>query len=413
MESLALVQLLIETIHDDDVTTLRTICEKLPLGKMSVSNSDKLLNQLLDIAGLYNRIEAAFVLYDVWQVTNLEEARYSLLAYMLGRNTFTDRAIGIVLKAKNDTSFKNLFDEITSRDDSPETHMALIRLFKLVESPPYLELLELRKQIEKIELDQDLPLPRMKTFINNQIEQKGPFVGAPQYMIPSDQTDEELEDVEVELSTTVESLSLEEKVDLLAAGLETEGISLEGIEQHRDNIKKEIELMSLEDQTVLLDPILRDVNLTELTNNIELFRRFGPNHPVYGTPLDDSDSAEPCQRFGGCRMFLCVCSETVRDEGELGRTLDVIYEPEDVDWFRGFCDFCHRKIAKECYAVRRALDSGGWLGCYCSWKCVRDDTPNNELAIHALINHFEDKVNDLKIYDRTYPNITGIEEEEE
>lgn len=413
MESVALVKILVDTITDDNIEVLRTICEKLPLGRMTVDASNSLLAQLLDVAALNDRVECADVLYDVWQVTNLEEERYSLIAYMLGRSIFTDRAITIAMRARGDITFKSLFDEIISRDDSPETLLSLSRLFKLVEVPSYLELVDLKKKIESIEKEEDLPLPRMKMFLNEQIEEKAPFAEIPGYLIESGQTDEELENISIELPITVESLPIDEKVDLLTSGLGIQGISVEEVEKHRAALRKELESMTPEDQAVLLNPVLEDLNLTEMTDNVELFRRFGPNHPVYGTILDDTEFSDPCQRFGGCRMFLCVCSETVRDEDELGRTLDVIYEPDEVDWFKGVCDFCHRRIAKECYAVRRALDSGGWLGCYCSWKCTRNDTPNDELAIQALINHFEDKVNELKIYDRTYEEIEETEEEEE
>lgn len=411
MDALALVQALINRITQGDVEGLRSICDKLTLNQVSVESSDGLLALLLDIAAYENQVECAKVLYQTWQQTNLEEERFSLVAYMMARPLFSDRAILIAMQANDDAMFSSLFDEITSRDDSPETLAALTRLLKLLGIPEYEDLVKLRQIIIEMELKEDLPFPRMKGFINSFIEESAPFAEKPKYMIPGEYNADELESIVADIRTKPSDISLKEKVNLLTAGLKLQGVSLDQIEESKLKLQEQLESMSDGDQKTLLAPVLEDLNFKSMTENPELFKIFGPNHPVYGMDLDDSDKADPCQRFGGCRMFLCVCSETLHDEEELGKNLDIISDPEETEWFHGVCDFCHKKIEKKCYAVRRPGTSGSFIGEFCKWQCVRDDTPENDIMTHSLIDLMEDQVNKTGIYDRIYPS--PIEEPEE
>ncbi len=419
MDGLELLNAMIDTIINDSTERLKEICDKLPLNLISVESSDRLLAQLLDMTAHWNRVESASILYEAWQQTNFEEERFSLVAYMMGRPLFSDRAILIAMKTKDDFTFSSLFDEIISRDDSPETLAALRRLFKLLGTPPYDALLDLRQKIIELELKEDLPLPRMRGFINSYIEDSSPFAQRPKYIISQDplKTAGALESITMDINITPEDLSLTEKVNLLTAGLALQGISLDEIEDSKAKLRTELEFMSKEDQQVLLSPVLEDLSFNDVTENQELYKIFGPNHPVYGMDLDDSDKADPCQRFGGCRMFLCVCSETPHDEDELGRNEDILEDPDETEWFRtnekgeGVCDFCHQKIEKKCYAVRRPCESGSWISCFCRWKCVHDDTPEDDLVTHSLIDLMEDKMNKIGIYDRSYPVPKEKEEE--
>ena len=60
--------------------------------------------------------------------------------------------------------------------------------------------------------------------------------------------------------------------------------------------------------------------------------------------------------------------------------------------------------------VRMPVEGGGWLGCYCSWKCVRDDIPEQDEGIvelldtsgirNFLVDYFENKIREIGVYDR-------------
>jgi len=72
--------------------------------------------------------------------------------------------------------------------------------------------------------------------------------------------------------------------------------------------------------------------------------------------------APTTRQLKGCRMLTCICILEDEDDSE--------WEAERMQWFKGKCEECKIKIAKACYAMRLPLDKGGWIGCYCTSKCV-------------------------------------------
>jgi hypothetical protein len=96
----------------------------------------------------------------------------------------------------------------------------------------------------------------------------------------------------------------------------------------------------------------------------DMFRRYGPENAILGF----SCLGCPQGKEGPCRMFYCVCREFDDEE------IDNEFLDEEIDssaWFSGECDVCEAKIQKLQYAVRFPVDGGGWLGCYCSFGCLR------------------------------------------
>lgn len=58
-----------------------------------------------------------------------------------------------------------------------------------------------------------------------------------------------------------------------------------------------------------------------------------------------------CNRYGGCRMYTCLCRETKST------------------WFRRRCETCDGEIATKYDAYRVPCLDGGWKGCYCHPDC--------------------------------------------
>jgi hypothetical protein len=134
--------------------------------------------------------------------------------------------------------------------------------------------------------------------------------------------------------------------------------------------------------------------LRELENDRIVFNFLGPANPIFG-PLDPDST---CCRYGGCRMFTCIDLE---NEDEFG-VIDYDNPEESIEWFTGSCEYCHRKIAKPIYAVRRPFPFGGWKGCFCSFKCLRAVVPLQDVITHFIINLVENEMNEFKIQDRNF-----------
>lgn len=90
-------------------------------------------------------------------------------------------------------------------------------------------------------------------------------------------------------------------------------------------------------------------------------RQYGPANAI---PNQNCCGAP--QQQGPCRMLYCTCRRWEEDTEEV---------LESTDWFEGSCQHCQRSIRKYRHAFRFPLAQGGWLGCYCSPECARQNPP--------------------------------------
>lgn len=122
---------------------------------------------------------------------------------------------------------------------------------------------------------------------------------------------------------------------------------------------------------------------------------FGPSNP-FPTYMHD-----PIQE----RMFLCnvyIPDVDVEDEP--------VEQMSQYDWFTGSCDECGQRIRSYHHCLRLPMLTGGWMGCFCSWKCIQDredsfETNGDEedplkVTIQDLIVKIKDEIEKKRIYDR-------------
>lgn len=111
-----------------------------------------------------------------------------------------------------------------------------------------------------------------------------------------------------------------------------------------------------------------DMYLSTKSNNRKFKNEFLPER--YFGPInaikDSICSSTPKNRK--CSMYYCMCRELSEEEA-----FDLTRE-ELIDlstsWFKGYCDYCEKKIEKMRYAVRYPMENGGFIGCYCSFNCI-------------------------------------------
>jgi hypothetical protein len=100
---------------------------------------------------------------------------------------------------------------------------------------------------------------------------------------------------------------------------------------------------------------------------------------IYGLTNSIIDHECPTSLPGGCRMLTCCCrhhdddvetDEGVRNHHNSDRANDIAQS-----WFTGFCDTCSVKIGHYSHCVRFPVTDGGWIGTYCSLKCIYELPP--------------------------------------
>jgi hypothetical protein len=129
-----------------------------------------------------------------------------------------------------------------------------------------------------------------------------------------------------------------------------------------------------------------------LQSRDDICRILGPCHPKMGPYTLDSESTDPCLRYGGCRMMTCVEFEDDEDEDD-GSNF----------WFTGVCNHCSREIPFIHWAFRVALEHGGFQGCYCSKAHAVQECINQGYPLAAkLTERISDILLETGIYDRRW-----------
>lgn len=140
-----------------------------------------------------------------------------------------------------------------------------------------------------------------------------------------------------------------------------------------------------EEQLTIIKPYLLYINK-------ELIKVYGPSNTLFNVNLNGENI---CSTIG-CRML--TCNEFHEDDD----IYDEDYFENTQDWFTGSCEYCLNTIEHRHYACRFPPKNGGWLGCYCSWDCVRYDTKSTKYVELELMDIFENQLLDVGIQDRVY-----------
>lgn len=131
--------------------------------------------------------------------------------------------------------------------------------------------------------------------------------------------------------------------------------------------------------------------------DIELFRYFGPSNPFINL-------TGTCNEV--CTRMFCDTSYFDHDYDEI----DMLGDDREIgplEWYEGTCDKCNRKIRQYNHCFRMPKEGGGWLGCYCRAKCVKEDlmppVDEESTAIYEirsyLIDYFSRQLKRIGVYD--------------
>jgi hypothetical protein len=129
--------------------------------------------------------------------------------------------------------------------------------------------------------------------------------------------------------------------------------------------------------------MLSPVKDIPMFNDISLFREFGPVNSSYSTSPQDKNHI--CEKYGGCRMFLCT--EFEEDEEEIASS-----------WFLDECEVCNNNIHCKSHALRMPLLHGGWKGCYCSFKCLKENISDEITAL--IVGRIKEQLKVIGIRDQ-------------
>ncbi len=377
-----LLNIIDQAIVDDNTDDLKENLPRLPFEKLNQSNLDLLLSRFINEAKSTIVIKYIFkIWYDYLEV---QRGQLDHLTRLFTDITVSDDALQLVARSFDDKPAEYYFEHLIDYDSLPITIIAAKNIEKLFPIVNWEYLFE--KSVEK-ELKDGRVNRLIKDFIENKLTETRQYTKKPKWIINEYEVIPYYKNLKNQFKLNYEkslNLTIQEITD-------DEIISILGEDMLDDYLNS-----TDEEKKSLLRPHMLSIYRYSMNFDDNLFKVFGP----VNTQLDEIKELNEnhiCNRYGGCRMLVCNEFEILYINDE---EVDEIHD-DKVDWFTGRCDQCFNPIKYQHYALREPLQTGGFIGCFCSFRCLRIDIPTNSI-VSELIDIFEDQMNTIGIQDRRY-----------
>jgi hypothetical protein len=378
-------------IDNDDVVELEKDLLTLPWEEFTQSTLNMLLTTFVNQAINYKSKKAIKTIYKVlYNVLPIESGQLDHLASTFMLPAITIEALQLVVETyKAEKPIEYYFEYLMAWDAKPEILIAaktLDELFKHTDNTTWRYLYNLSLTYYN---DNQL----IQDYLSTKVRINGPVVSKPSYIIDYSNNTTDIEE------------PMDWKLPPLREAIKILSIIGNNDQDYVDKVVKQYKNANYQERYNIIKPYLLSIHRHNLYDNVEVFRLYGPSNTVINDDLSGNDI---CSRLG-CRMF--TCNEFERDdkhynteeiEIEVDVDLNNIYDEQNLNntaWYTGSCDFCLNTIQKLQYAVRMPLSNGGWLGCYCSFICVKADTDVRNCIVIELIDIIEKQLDTVGIYD--------------
>lgn len=376
----------------------QNIVEKIPLEKMNDLNSNVLLSDFLNEAYNFQNRDVILIIFESWQRIYNLEPEISIYSFLFTLLMIPLDAFKFAMLSFEDITYTEIMLDLIVFDKTTNVLSACNRALDVYGDQTYENYKLLRDEAKKEEnfVIEDFMIAKMEEtasfkskpdWVKNysdevlQVENNLviPKMDQSRIILPSN------EEAAISLNKKIES-QLDEKI------LESEGKKLESVTTDLDAF---LNFATREEKLQLFEPIIDVKDLDSLKLELDYYKKLSQLYgPVNVPPNEDFDYDEPNDDnddHNVYRMFLCNIYDYDEDFG--------IIRP----WFKGSCDYCHDRIHYYWYALRSPHPYGGWLGCYCSFDCVRKDSdPEDQFnnIIQSMINTAEFRINQIGIQDR-------------
>lgn len=401
-----IIQAVFTTVRQQDLPTFRRLLPHLKIGELAEEESIKLADLLSRVIldNAKNPREFLREGFTEWKKNYPPEK--NVIGEMLRAPFVLDEVILDVTKVL-DFHYLDYINTLVLYPDSEKNIEAVERMHRLVglQSPDeYRACLKyLRPRLEKGNKPTSRVNMYLYRFLEAQLRQVSEFVPAPSYLLDEENvewSDEEGLDDPTSIPFVIPDT--EEATSLILKSMESiiQKPSFEERDAMRKEIAKDYEQEGNDRMRIrFLQPVYVEHFGLE-KQDPERFRQWGPANPFV--------LAKGAINPQSSRMFTCI-RYVNEDEFEF---FYLPKEDEDYyvfDWFKGYCERCDRRIQWYHHAVRMPVEDGGWMGCYCSWKCVRKDLRSEgELVDQVspypmrlrLLNVFQPMFEKYGIYDR-------------
>jgi hypothetical protein len=400
-----IIRKIIDSIYTDDEEEFKEYIDKYPVSKLSAKRQVQFVDVLVSQAYEYNREEFIPLIFKVLDDANDGAADYSTFALYMMYSGASELSLGYIGKYI-DTTFEETIHELNRAPLSNLTYEGCLRAEQVFGKPSEEVLRKLEAYVYMDPKDINVYIVQ---YIKDRLETTLDYVSPPEWVVNfTDDPDlPKQENISVPKYPKVLLPSPYKAAKLLLKYSKDKHPIFSQAEYIYDieAISTVYGMLTLEEKAKMLAPIRENISGVifpsedDIEDDSVLFAIYGPtntNLDQYVRPNYENE----CSRYGGCRMFLCVCNE---QEDPLGQDYSELEETNYEDWFTGNCQSCHSKIKYRHYAIREPQIQGGWRGCFCSIKCLSEQIDKNPVLQTMLNNDILGKMlNDNGIQDRRY-----------
>jgi hypothetical protein len=400
-----LLQKLVEAFESKDNEEVEEKIKLLPLKSINQKTFDKIFEQFSVACFKGNNTQGAVFLLHTWN-SFYNNKNQSYATHLFFNRELDDDLLQFVLKASNETDAFFHLSELLEDDPSDDLLVAAERIVTLFGTGKLGED-DIKGLLTQAQDRQNF---KLENYFGTLLTRIAAPAEKPEWVydvhnlkiLPSEQDLLLIAPVvDVNLTKDNYTLSDEEAVHLATDGLAAQGIYIEDMERSEEELAALLRIMTVEEKAAFFEPVYKNIATYRQGEDKELLTYFGPSNVQVDAILTTDHE---CCKYGGCRMLLCRCFERYDfDDDE-----DVVDEDPNLEWFAGYCLQCRLTILHKWYALRLPIPTGGWKGTYCSFKCLREASPN--ILTTKLIDRIEVSIKKSGIQDRVE---TVVEKEED
>lgn len=410
-----IIQVIANLIVQRNNEKLQEVILNLPSGQLQVENYEKLFSWLLELCYNNNNIEAGRIIISHFDVSRAHIDPTSAVTNLVLNSFINSEVLRFAMACfpeKEPTGY--FIDLINMGDDFAATRAAgiLAKFFPSIKYDEWSQLLSLTDDVE----DEEYLNHSLRSFFQNKVKECEKSDLRPSWILTGLK-----KPVIPEIPKNIPSVK--EAIDLLTRGMKDKSMVCEKYQPNNEgNKRKKSKFIDFQNNEDLKDILISQYSISTFIERIQMldgiihipifddkiiFQEFGPVNTIYldsteenGENRENEEVKHICEKYGGCRMLLCKDFELEDINGEECDSMSIQEHQHTIDWFRGKCDFCKKKILCRHYAIRIPLWKGGWKGCYCGFSCLESQIDKEDTMTSLMIGRMKEQLSVIGIRDR-------------
>lgn len=376
-----------------DVNVIKACLNQLPIGQVSNDNAERLITAFLQVAVQANNREATRMIVEEFGQMRSHIDYLPPVTNLFLNSYLTRDMVKFVVESFPDIEPIQYYVDLVNFPDDLTAIKLVADFATLLPELTNEEWKLLYQMTEDVE-EEEYPNQMLRAYFQSKVAETGDCVSRPEWVI--NVPVEDILPIPPDLPTVKEAVDLlleDMKNRMIATDKSGESVDILHGPEIREMLIAQYSIATITEKIKMLETV-KDMPSFDST---ALFREHGPINTMYNI-RSFHDPNHECIKYGGCTMFDCAEFEQMNIHGDDLDIMTIDEHVEELDWFRGSCDVCLKKMSSRYHCVRLPLQHGGWRGCYCSVECLRKHITNSH--VEAMASQMEQQLLTIGIRNR-------------